>query len=101
MFLAHVGFAVGSSAWPLILLARVLAGFGFGLSETSESALVAAAVPDHLRGSAFGALGGVQAAGDPVSSLTVGVLYTAVSPEVAFAYAAAGWRFHWAAPRSS
>jgi MFS family permease len=88
--LAYVGFAVGSSAWPLLLLAFVLAGLGIGLTETSQSALVAGAVPDHLRGSAFGALGGVQAAGDLVSSLTVGILYTAISPEVAFAYAA-GW----------
>jgi Major Facilitator Superfamily len=55
--LAYVGFAVGSSAWPLLLLAFVLAGLGIGLSETSESALVAGAVPDHLRGSAFGARG--------------------------------------------
>jgi PUCC protein len=70
--------------------AFVLAGCGIGLSETSESALVARAAPDHLRGSAFGLLGGVQAAGDVVSSVTVGLLYTAVSPRAAFAYAA-GW----------
>jgi hypothetical protein len=73
-----------------LLAAFVLAGCGIGLSETSESALVAGAVPDHLRGSAFGALGGVQAAGDVLSSVTVGLLYAAVSPAVAFAYAA-GW----------
>ena len=81
---------------------------GIGLSETSESTLVAAAVPDRFRGSAFGVLGGVQAVGDVVSSLTVGVLYATISPEVAFAYAA-GWMalslvssvFFVAAPRST
>jgi MFS family permease len=88
--IAYAGFAYGPSAWPLLLGAFVLAGCGIGLSETSESTLVAVAVPDQLRGSAFGVLGGVQAVGDLVSSLTVGILYTAVSPEVAFAYAA-GW----------
>jgi MFS family permease len=88
--LAYGGFAFGPRAWPLLLAAFVLAGCGIGLSETSESALVAGAVPDHLRGSAFGALGGVQAAGDILSSVTVGLLYAAVSPAVAFAYAA-GW----------
>jgi aconitase B len=35
-------------------------------------------------------LGGVQAGGDVVSSVTVGILYVAFSPAVAFAYAA-GW----------
>ena len=88
--LAYGAFAFGPRAWPLLLAAFVLAGCGIGLSETSESALVAGAVPDRLRGSAFGALGGVQAVGDVHSSVTVGLLYAAVSPAVAFAYAA-GW----------
>ena len=88
--LAYCGFAFGPRAWPLLLAAFVLAGCGIGLSETSESALVAEAAPAGLRGSAFGALGGVQAAGDVLSSVTVGLLYVAVSPEVAFAYAS-GW----------
>ena len=87
---AYGGFAVGSTSWAFLLAAFVLAGLGIGLSETSESALVAGALPDSLRGSGFGALGGIQSAGDVVSSVTVGILYTVVSPVVAFAYAA-GW----------
>lgn len=51
--------------------------------------MVARAVPDHLRGSGFGALGGIQAAGDVVSSVAVAILYTSASPAVAFTYAAA------------
>jgi MFS family permease len=88
--LAYGGFALGSHSWGFLLVAFCLAGSGIGLSETSESALVAQALPDSLRGSGFGALGGVQSAGDVVSSVTVGILYVAVSPGVAFAYAA-GW----------
>ena len=87
---AYTGFAIGPTTWPLLLIVFVLAGVAIGLSETSESTLVAGAVPDRLRGSAFGVLGGVQAVGDIVSSFTVGILYVAVSPEVAFAYVA-GW----------
>jgi MFS family permease len=86
---AYMGFAIGSHSWRFLLVAFILAGSGIGLGETSESALVARAAPDHLRGSAFGALGGIQAAGDVVSSVTVGILYAAVSPGVAFAYAGA------------
>ncbi len=88
--LAYSGFAVGSHAWPVLLVAFALAGSGIGLAEPSESALVAASLPDDRRGSGFGMLGAVQSAGDVVSSVTVGVLYAAVSPVVAFGYAA-GW----------
>jgi hypothetical protein len=79
-----------ADTWPHLLIAFVLAGIGIGLSETSESTLLASAVSDRLRGSAFSVFGGVQAVGDIVSSLTVGMLYVTVSPEVAFAYVA-GW----------
>jgi MFS family permease len=88
--LAYGGFAIGFHTWPFLLIAFVLAGSGIGLSETAESALVAQSLPDALRGTGFGVLGGVQASGDVVSSVTVGILYVTFSPTVAFAYAA-GW----------
>lgn len=88
--LAYAGFAIGSHSWVFLLVSFSLAGAGIGLAEPAESALVAGAVPDRLRGSAFGALGGVQAAGDLLSSVVVGVLYTTVSPVAGFGYAA-GW----------
>jgi MFS family permease len=85
---AYSGFAVGSHSWLVLLGAFVFAGAGIGLSETSESTVIAHALPDTMRGSGFGALGGVQAVGDIVSSVTVGILYVVVSPLVAFLYAA-------------
>jgi MFS family permease len=88
--LAYGGFALGPHAWPLLLGLFCLAGSGIGLAETAESTLVAQLLPDRLRGSGFGLLGGVQSAGDLLSSAVVGVLYAAVSPTVGFAYAA-GW----------
>jgi MFS family permease len=87
---AYGGFAFGIHAWPLLLLLFCLAGAGIGLAETAESTLVAHLLPDRLRGSGFGLLGGLQSAGDFLSSAIVGVLYAAVSPTVGFAYAA-GW----------
>ncbi|HTW08348.1 MAG TPA: MFS transporter, partial [Acidimicrobiales bacterium] len=87
--LAYGTFALGSTLWPVLLGAFVVAGAAIGLSETSESVLVALAAPESLRGSAFGALGGVQALGDIVSSATVGLLYATVSPLAAFSYAGA------------
>jgi MFS family permease len=87
--LAYGGFALAVHAWPLLLLLFCLAGAGIGLAETAESTLVAHLLPDRLRGSGFGLLGGLQSAGDFLSSAVVGVLYAALSPTVGFAYAAA------------
>ena len=83
-------FALRLHALPVLIVAFLLAGSGIGLAETAESALMARLLPDRLRGSGFGLLGGVQSFGDFASSAAVGVLWAAVSPSVAFAYAA-GW----------
>ncbi len=87
---AYALFSLPFHSWPLLLGAFLLAGSGIGFAETAESALVARLVPDHLRGSGFGLLGGVQSFGDFASSAAVGLLWTEVSPTVGFVYAA-GW----------
>lgn len=86
---AYVGFAWGLHDWWFLLIAFALAGAGIGLAQTAESALVAQMLPDRLRGSGFGVIGAVQAAGNLVGTVVVGVLYTVVSPTVGFLYAAA------------
>ena len=88
---AYAGFAAGPRSWWELLIFFSLAGSGIGLAETAESTLIAVMLPDGLRGSGFGVLGAVQAAGDLVSTAVVGVLYTAVSPEAGFVYAPPGW----------
>jgi MFS family permease len=87
--LAYAGFAAGPAGWPALLAAFALAGTGIGLAETAESTLVAAALPDRLRGSGFGVLGVVQAGGDFASSAVVGLLWAIGSPAVGFGYATA------------
>ncbi len=85
-------FAFGSHAWPVLLLAFVLAGIGIGFAETAESTVVARGLPDHLRSNGFGVLGLTQALGDLGSTVVAGVLWSLVSPTVAFGYLAA-WMF--------
>ncbi len=85
---AYALFAVNWSTWPPLLAAFCLAGSGIGLAETAESALVASMLPERLRGSGFGVLGGVQAGGGLAAAVVVGVLYTTVSPTAGFIYAA-------------
>ena len=86
---SYLLFAVGSGSWPVLLIAFLLAGAGIGLAEPAESSLVARLLPDRLRGSGFGLLGGVQSFGDFASSAVVGLLWSAVSPPAGFVYAAA------------
>jgi MFS family permease len=87
--LAYGGFAFPVHQWPLLAGCFCVAGAGIGLAEPAESTLVAQLLPDRLRGSGFGLLGGLQSAGDFLSSTMVGLLYVAVSPAIGFAYASA------------
>ena len=85
---AYVGFAAGPHSVWWIAGAFALAGVGIGCAETAESAMVALALPDRLRGNGFGLLGLVQSFGDLGASLVAGILWATISAEVAFAYAA-------------
>jgi MFS family permease len=86
---AYAAFAFPIHVWPLLLVAFSLAGSGIGLAETAQSTLVAQRLPDDLRGSGFGLLGGIQSFGDFASTAAVGGLWTLVSPALGFGYAAA------------
>lgn len=87
--LAYATFAFGPTPWWALLIAFGLAGAGIGFAETAESTLVAQILPDNLRGSGFGVIGGIQAVGNIVGTVVAGILYTTVSPAAGFIYAAA------------
>lgn len=82
-------FAVTEHSWPIVLVAFLLSGIGIGLAETAESTVVARGLPAHLRANGFGVLGLTQALGDLAATLVVGLLWSLISPMVAFLYAAA------------
>ncbi|MFZ2625796.1 MAG: MFS transporter [Propionibacterium sp.] len=86
---AYLLFAFPPAGWAPALIAFVLAGVGIGCAETAETAAVAHALPDHLRGNGYGILGLVQSAGDLGATLVAGALWAIFSPSVAFTYAAA------------
>jgi len=85
----YVVFAIGTTTWPLLLLGFALCGVGIGFAETAESTLIARALPERLRSNGFGVLGLTQAFGDLGATLIAGLLWSLLSPTVAFAYAAA------------
>lgn len=85
---AYLVFALAPGLLPMAL-AFVAAGVGIGAVETAEHAAVASFAPEHLRGSAFGLLAAIQSGGDFVASAGIGLLWTLVSPSLAFGVAAA------------
>lgn len=87
--IAYSVFAAGGHNTLVLALGFAAAGAGIGLAEPTQSAVISQLVPDRLRGSGFGVLGAVQATGDLVATVVVGLLYTLASPMVAFGYAAA------------
>jgi MFS family permease len=84
--LAYAGFAAGGSSVLTLAPWFVAAGVAIGCVETAEHAAVAALALMELRGSAFGLLAAVQSFGNLAASAIAGLLWTAVSPRVAFAY---------------
>ena len=86
--LAYAAFALGSGI-AILGAAFVIAGVGIGAAETAENAAAAGLAPGELRGSAFGLLAGIQSAGDFIASAVVGLVWTLVSPTLAFGLAAA------------
>jgi MFS family permease len=86
--LAYAGFAAGGTSVLALAPWFLAAGVGIGCVETAEHAAVAALAPVELRGSAFGLLAAVQSFGNLAASAVAGLLWTAASARVAFAYLA-------------
>lgn len=73
----------------VLALVFVLAGVYVAGEDAMEDALAATLTDASQHGVAFGALATVNGMGDFVSSFIVGILWTRVSPSVAFGYATA------------
>jgi MFS family permease len=71
------------SLWWLAAI-FVLAGLYIGIEEALEDSLSAELVPKEQHGMAFGTLAAVNALGDFVSSLLVGILWSAFNVQTAF-----------------
>lgn len=87
--LAALMFRSGSSSvWALAVI-FVVGGMFAAAQDTLEKAIPPDLTDGANRGTVYGTLGAVNGAGDLISSALVGTLWTLVSPEVAFAVAAA------------
>lgn len=87
--LAAAVFASGSTSLVLLAGVFVVAGLYTAVQDAIEPAFTADFVERDARSVSFGLLGAVNGLGKLVSSLGVGLLWTEVSPTVAFTTAAA------------
>jgi len=80
-------FAARVANLPVLFIVFAWAGLYIGFEKPLEAALTADLVARESRGTAYGLLGSVNGVGDLVASALVGMLWTLVSPQVAFAAA--------------
>lgn len=85
--IAYVGFATGGGI-RMLAISFVAAGVAIGCVETAEHAAVASLSTPAARGSSFGVLAAIQSFGNLAASAVAGLLWTVVSPIVAFIYLA-------------
>ena len=78
---------VPMTAWTLAFV-FLLGGIYVAIEETLEDSLCAELVGEEHHGMAFGVLATVNGAGDFLSSIVVGVLWTIAGTAVAFGYSA-------------
>jgi MFS family permease len=86
---AFAGFIFEQPTIPMLALLFGLAGIHDGIQQSVEKSLAAEILPSPVRGSGFGVLAAVNGIGDLISSVVVGVLWTSVSANAGFIYAAA------------
>jgi len=72
----------------LLAVIFILSGMHVAIGETLEDSFCAELVGEEQHGMAFGVLATVNGVGDFLSSIIVGVLWTAVGTSVAFGYSA-------------
>jgi MFS family permease len=85
MSIAIIALPVSIGTLALIF---ILGGTNVGLEETLEDSLAAELVTKEQHGMAFGVMASVNGIGDFISSIVVGVLWSAFGISVAFGYSA-------------
>jgi len=82
-----IGFIyANSSLWILVILFAV-SGFYTAIIESSQPALASTLINDNQHEAGYGVMSSVDGLGDFLSSITVGLLWTYLSPAIGFAFA--------------
>jgi MFS family permease len=83
-----IGFIFADGAIWLLVVLFALSGVYTAIIESSQPAFASTLIPDDRHGTGFGLMSSVDGLGDFLSSIGMGILWTAVSPNAGFAAAA-------------
>jgi MFS family permease len=83
-----LGFLLPSPPMWYLLLIFAVGGTYLAAEDALERAIAADLLPEEVRGTGYGLLATVNGLGDFLSSVVVGLLWTAISPSAGFLYAA-------------
>lgn len=86
---AYAGFIFEPPTLPVLTALFALAGTHDGVQQSLEKSLAVELLPSEVRGMGFGVLETLNGVGDLLSSVVVGALWSAVSPNAGFLYAGA------------
>jgi MFS family permease len=86
--IAFAGFIFEPPTIPMLALLFGIAGVHDAVQQSVEKSLAAEILPSSIRGSGYGVLAATNGIGDLISSVIVGVLWTRVSANAGFLYAA-------------
>lgn len=86
--LMTIGIIILPASIATMAAVFVVGGIYIAIEETLEDSLCAELVDESHHGMAFGVLATVNGMGDFISSIVVGILWTAFGAEVAFGYSA-------------
>jgi len=82
-----LGFLFADGRKWLLILLFALNGVYTAVIESSQPALASTLIAEHQHGTGFGLMSTVDGVGDFLSSITLGVIWTTVSPNAGFAVA--------------
>jgi MFS family permease len=82
-----LGFLLADERKGILVVLFACVGIYTAIIESSQPALASTLMPEDQHGAGFGLMSTVDGIGDFLSSITMGVLWTTVSPNVGFAAA--------------
>ena len=86
--LMNIGFLFSPANYIFLAGLFILGGLFIAVEDALEKAIAAEMVPEEIQATGFGVLATLNGLGDFVSSTVVSLLWTAVSPQAGFGFAA-------------
>jgi predicted MFS family arabinose efflux permease len=82
-----LGFILADEQKWILIILFALSGIYTAIIESSQPALASFLISEDQRGAGYGVMSAVDGIGDFLSSVTIGLLWTYISPNIGFGFA--------------